>query len=897
MNRRRKIRRFPIAAECRVEEMESKVLLSGQGAPYWDIQDDGVLPPGENWIGRAPIGDGQTYNARIVLLEADQETIVHTQIDEDAGFNVNLDPGQYRLEEQNHDGSWATIICFRVAQAGAPTIDSPTRRTDFEGSLPVSWDAVPGADSYELQLFEGGQFGDWRTLMTYIDLTETSFTIPEEDLAPGFRYRIQVVGILADGPTPASSVDELSNITHGLRQNLNVSVSTDNDLNVSVQWRSSGYFTPEPVTLHVYVNHVGDRPTAVYETRTAVSDATTRSHLIPQEFQTGAYEVWARLFYSDGTHSRWGQPTLLAYDDGTVETQPRILTPDYSQDITAQRWTISWTSSILAESYDLLVAPRDTHHPILELRNFTGTSYTPDFDLPGDTYRILVRGNLSNGGQSEWSLPRFQAVHPHGLNPIVITSGTGQQSDTTPRIEWDAVPNLKNGYEIFISTLSDPQTPVYQRTGITDAFHELETPLTGNRTYNVWVRATYDLLTFGVSSSRWGNPYQLTIGSGSGGSSTTPLQFTQGAIDPSDLTPTLTWEARDNVDRYELWISAQGQPRAATYHRTSLQVIAHELDTPLFNNSTFEAWVRAHYADGTKSNWGSPLIVEMGDPQSDRFAPIDFTAGLDDATDATPELTWLPLSDVAFYDIYINEVGNRRTAVYRTSVTGFQETSHVVAEPLSDNTEYEFWIQANYTGSGKTRWGATPQTFTTETTVADFDQTVPQLQYEDGELTWSAISDATRYHLVIENIVETVDRGTLSNVVYDEYIAGTSATLNLRRGDYVAVLQAENAEGHVSRQSAALSFSIDFQFNQPTLTISGNMANWGPVPTATSYRLWVNEYDSAGQLVQVRAILTTVTGTSFEMNLPAGFYRGWLQAMNGNNERSMWSEQASFTIA
>lgn len=230
-------------------------------------------------------------------------------------------------------------------------------------------------------------------------------------------------------------------------------------------------------------------------------------------------------------------------------------------------------------------------------------------------------------------------------------------------------------------------------------------------------------------------------------------------------------------------------------------------------------------------------------------------------------------------------------------MTGFQETSHVVAEPLADNTEYEFWIQANYTGGGKTRWGATPQKFSTTTTVPDFDQEVPVVRYEDGNLTWDSIPEAIRYHLIVENIYQSVDRGQQSVVVYDEFITETSVPMNLRQGDYTAVLQAENAEGHSSRQNAAFSFPIDFLSNQPVPTVDGNTANWAPIASATSYQLWGNKYNSAGQLVQVRAILTTVSDTSFEMNLPSGIYRGWLQAMNSNNERSLWSEAVAFTIS
>lgn len=78
--------------------------------------------------------------------------------------------------------------------------------------------------------------------------------------------------------------------------------------------------------------------------------------------------------------------------------------------------------------------------------------------------------------------------------------------------------------------------------------------------------------------------------------------------------------------------------QVAVHHQPFLQSTTDEIDTPLFNNSTYNAWVRAHYADGTKSNWGSPLVFETGVPSADPFDPINFTAGLDDASDATPEL-------------------------------------------------------------------------------------------------------------------------------------------------------------------------------------------------------------------------------------------------------------------
>lgn len=272
MNRRRKLRRFPIAAECRVEELESKALLSSQGTFVWGTLDGAVRPPGENRFDR-PFDDSEPFSVRIIQQQGDMLVVVHSAIEVFAGFNANLAPGEYRLDEQNADGSWTTAACFRVAQVAAPPISSPASFADFEGALPVSWDAIPNATSYELKLFE--RIGS-EPLMTYSNLTGTSFTVPQDDMSPGFRYRVELVGVFADGPTPNTTAEDLQNITHGLRENVDVSASKDNNLNVTVEWQRPDYSTPEPaVTLHVYVNHVGDRPTAVYETRTAVTDATT----------------------------------------------------------------------------------------------------------------------------------------------------------------------------------------------------------------------------------------------------------------------------------------------------------------------------------------------------------------------------------------------------------------------------------------------------------------------------------------------------------------------------------------------------------------------------------------------------------------------------------------------
>ena len=500
---RRRSKQLLTPALVRVEGMEPRMLLSADTSIFANIPGGSVLAPGDVFF--LDGGSNDPFDYEFYRTVDGQESLYTTRLNQVGAFSANMEPGEYRARTRpsGSTGTWAET-CFTVAAGVGPEITAPAEGTDFTGDLPVSWESVAGAQSYEVELRVFSDNGRAEVVETWPDITGTTFTIPDSSTLGGRRYEVYVRGILPTGATTFNAVTGLSDITNNLREPVGIFPGVDNDLNVSV--RLSPAFTVPNTTAEVelYINPVGNRSTPAYRDR--VDLPVSRQVEIPQQLANGEYEVWARLHYSDGTFTRWGSPETLVISDSNVDSTPMLLTPTYQggYHISQTRFNLTWTQSVLDESYEVWIAPHDDiGNAVVNVTGITSTSYQTD-ELAPDTYIIQVRAHLTNGGTSAWSEARTFAVHPDGFDPIVITGGVGQQQDSTPLIEWNPIGNVDNGYELFISRADSPSTPVYRRTGLQGSSHEVETALEEGVAYSVWVRASFDIRYLGIWNTRWG---------------------------------------------------------------------------------------------------------------------------------------------------------------------------------------------------------------------------------------------------------------------------------------------------------------------------------------------------------------------------------------------------------
>ena len=126
---------------------------------------------------------------------------------------------------------------------------------------------------------------------------------------------------------------------------------------------------------------------------------------------------------------------------------------------------------------------------------------------------------------------------------------------------------------------------------------------------------------------------------------------------PNVLSPTGTvsgaaidfsWEAVDNANSYEVWVSSLETFRQSYYQNniagTSISVPSEQLDT-----GRVRIWVRANLDGGGTSAWspGSDAIV--------RSAPV-ITSPLTLTNDSTPEITWTAPNGSSHFQIWVTDL-------------------------------------------------------------------------------------------------------------------------------------------------------------------------------------------------------------------------------------------------
>jgi len=366
-----------------------------------------------------------------------------------------------------------------------------------------------------------------------------------------------------------------------------------------------------------------------------------------------------------------------------------VISPLGADSVLNRRPIFEWSSIVGAETYELYVAPRDaTQQPVIHQTGITGMAYVAEQDLAPYVYSTWVRGHFADGSASQWSEVATFGIHERGDSPVAVLNGVGQQSLNTPLITWEDV-GYELSYELYISRVGDSSNPVYRRAQLRGTSHELEEPLLEGVDYNVWIRAFYDFPNQGVLRTRWGAPHSLRIDAdGVGNDSSDPVPFTDGTGNIMDTTPVLAWESRNHVARAELYINQVGDRTNPVYHRSDISAVAHEIETPLANNTRYEAWIRVHYTDGTKTRWGSPTELTIGNVGGGFSTdPIAFTGGTGQQAETTPLLEWEERISVLRYDLFVNQLGDRSTPVYRNA--NLQTNSHIPTTALADDAQSE----------------------------------------------------------------------------------------------------------------------------------------------------------------------------------------------------------------
>ena len=372
-------------------------------------------------------------------------------------------------------------------------------------------------------------------------------------------------------------------------------------------------------------------------------------------------------------------------------------------------------------------------------------------------------------------------------------------------------------------------------------------------------------------------------------------------------TPTISWTTVPSATLFDCWIDDVTSGASQVLSEQALTTTSFTPAVPLTDNHAYRIWVRVGNEFGF-GPWSSEQDFGVGAaPIAPPTATATITAPTGSANSTTPTLQWTAVAQANRYDLWIDSLTSGQSQVIRQQAEA--GTSFTVIAALAGNSSYRAWVRAgNEFGFGG--WsaaqdfgvGAAP--IAPPTGVATFIAPTGTGNATTPALEWTAIPESNRYDLWIDDYTNGQ-----SQVIRQPALPGTSFTFTVpltNNHAYRAWVRGGNEFGFGS-WSAAQDFGVGTApiappTGTPTVlapTGTGNSTTptvqWGAVPEANRYDLWIDDY-TTGQSQVIRQ--PTLTATSFTVVAALSdshSYRAWVRAGNEFGFGS-WSAAQDFGV-
>ncbi|MFN9717180.1 MAG: S8 family serine peptidase [Planctomycetota bacterium] len=257
-----------------------------------------------------------------------------------------------------------------------------------------------------------------------------------------------------------------------------------------------------------------------------------------------------------------------------------------------------------------------------------------------------------------------------------------------------------------------------------------------------------------------------------------------------------------------------------------------------------------------------------------------------------PTITWNPIPGAIRYDVQVANLSSGASFLIYQTVSG---TSLTPVEKLGIG-RYRVWVRAVDALERPGFWSA-PRDFNVETaptiTAPTLNGTVASTSFP--EISWTAVVDATRYELWVNNL--TTGRTRVigrTNLVTTNY----KATEKLGSGTYTAFVRAFNSSSEFGQWSAGHTFTVLASPSMITPSTGGTFDrtptfSWTPIEGAKTYDIWVTSRTT--NVVAIRN--QSVSSASFTpaRDMAVGDYTVWVRAQSGQYF-SPWSAARQFSI-
>ncbi|MFM9328968.1 OmpL47-type beta-barrel domain-containing protein [Paenibacillus mesotrionivorans] len=447
------------------------------------------------------------------------------------------------------------------------------------------------------------------------------------------------------------------------------------------------------------------------------------------------------------------------------------------------------------------------------VESVSGESYKKEELSPNSSHTIRIRAR-NDIGTGDWGTP-IQALTR--LASVTIDSTSSTSSSIT--LEWLAVPDAQ-GYRLLIDGLEKDveNATVY--------IHEGLVPNTQHR-YQIKALSTNN-------SSEWSE--ECTT-------STLIMSTDKPVVVPADTSISISWNEVSGAIGYELEINGE-------VIKTQQNIYTKSGLSP---NTVYTIRVRWKTAEQVY-DWSEATVVATL-----LTTPIVTASSLDNSI----ILSWSPVLGASAYLVSADGV-----------VVSNGDSCSYIHPGLYPNTSHSYSVQA-ITGTNSSKWSITAQKYTSPPTP-----TAPTASatLTDLSVTWMAVSGASSYDVEVNGVVVA----TVSSPSYKKSGLSQNTGLTIR-------VRSKNNNGSSSWSPSVTAYTL---LNVPvissvTVNSSSITLAWNQVSGATGYRIKLDD----GYIYETNALSYTIIGLS-----PNTAHTVQIYAYNANTT-STWTSVMNKTTA